>query len=73
MYLGIVYRFFIPRAKRPISGEIALVTGAGSGTGRAVCLELAKKGACVVCVDIEVGRAEQTVDAIREKGGVAFW
>ena len=45
--------------------KIAIVTGGGSGIGRALCLKLAAAGAQVICADIDLQRAEQTVELIR--------
>ncbi|OZC53135.1 SDR family oxidoreductase [Rhodococcus sp. RS1C4] len=39
---------------------VAIVTGAGSGIGRAVCLELAQAGTQVLAVDIDLAGAEET-------------
>jgi meso-butanediol dehydrogenase / (S,S)-butanediol dehydrogenase / diacetyl reductase len=41
--------------------KVALVTGAGSGTGRAITIRLAEEGASVLAVDIDGERLEQTL------------
>lgn len=52
-----------------LDGKVALVTGAGSGIGRASALALAEAGASVVCADIDLKGAETTVARIEEAGG----
>lgn len=54
-----------------LDGALAVVTGAGSGIGRAVALDLAGKGARVLAVDLHADTAEKTAMACREAGGVA--
>ncbi len=49
----------------------AVVTGAGSGIGRAFSLELARRGGEVICADISLERAKETVALIDEIGGTA--
>jgi len=48
--------------------RVALVTGGGSGIGRAACLEFAYAGARVAAVDIDVESAEKTAAEIRALG-----
>jgi 3-oxoacyl-[acyl-carrier protein] reductase len=48
----------------------ALVTGAGGGIGRAICLELAAQGWAVACCDLD--GAEETAATVRERGGEAL-
>jgi NAD(P)-dependent dehydrogenase (short-subunit alcohol dehydrogenase family) len=54
-----------------MNGKVALVTGAGSGIGRAVALAFADKGASVVIADIDSEGANRTVELIRKNGGEA--
>ena len=54
-------------------GKVALVTGAGSGIGRASSLAFAKEGAKVVVADIHLKRGKETVHFIQKKGGEAFF
>ncbi len=49
-----------------------MVTGAGSGIGRAFAIELARRGGRVVCVDIDADRAEETAAAIEATDGAAL-
>ena len=49
----------------------ALVTGAGSGIGRAIALRLAASGAHVYVVELRADAGEQTAQLIRENGGTA--
>ncbi|EME23449.1 SDR family NAD(P)-dependent oxidoreductase [Rhodococcus triatomae] len=48
-----------------------IVTGAGSGVGRATASRLAEEGARVVCADIAPAEAKETVRRIEAAGGVA--
>lgn len=52
-------------------GKVAIVTGAGSGIGRASASIMAGQGARVVVADIDAARAEETARAIRDAGGEA--
>jgi meso-butanediol dehydrogenase / (S,S)-butanediol dehydrogenase / diacetyl reductase len=44
------------------AGKVALITGAGSGIGRAVTLRLTAEGGTVFAVDIDEGRAKETAE-----------
>jgi len=54
-------------------GKVAMVTGAGSGIGRASALAFAKNGAKVVVNDIVAEGAEETVEMIKAAGGEAIF
>ncbi len=58
-------------AETPLTGRIALVTGASRGIGRAVALGLAKAGAHVILSARSVGALESVDDEIRSAGGAA--
>jgi NAD(P)-dependent dehydrogenase (short-subunit alcohol dehydrogenase family) len=54
-----------------LAGQVAIVTGAGRGIGRAIAFELAAAGAAVACVARTTGEVDDTAAAIRQGGGVA--
>ena len=52
-------------------GKSAVVTGAGSGIGQAIAIALAKQGAFVDVLEVNVEGANDTVEQIRSAGGQA--
>ena len=56
---------------KEFDGKVALVTGGGSGIGRATALAFAREGAQVVIGNRNVQRGEETVSMIRDAGGTA--
>ena len=54
-----------------LDSRVALVTGGGAETGRAIALRLAAGGALVVVADRDLAGAEGTVESIAEQGGHA--
>jgi 3(or 17)beta-hydroxysteroid dehydrogenase len=54
-----------------VDGKVAIVTGAGSGIGRAGAAALAREGARIVATDLNLAAAEETASAIRRDGGKA--
>ena len=56
-----------------LDGKVALITGAGSGIGRASALVFAREGAKVALADIVVEGGEETVRMVKEAGGEAFF
>ncbi|MFZ5916460.1 MAG: SDR family NAD(P)-dependent oxidoreductase [Chloroflexota bacterium] len=56
-----------------LEGKVAIITGGGSGIGRATAILFAREGARVVVADIAPEGGRETVEAIRRKGGEAIW
>lgn len=54
-----------------LEGKVAIITGAGSGIGRATSIKFAKEGAKVVAVDVNLEGINETVSRIEKVGGVA--
>jgi 3-oxoacyl-[acyl-carrier protein] reductase len=55
-----------------LAGKVAVVTGAGSGMGRATALAFAREGARVVAVDVDAAGAEAVAAEIVAGGGQAL-
>lgn len=55
-----------------LQGEIALVTGAGQGVGRAIARRLATEGAAVIINDLFAERCEAVCEEIKAEGGTAL-
>jgi NAD(P)-dependent dehydrogenase (short-subunit alcohol dehydrogenase family) len=55
-----------------LSAKVAIITGSGSGIGRASALLFAKEGAEIVVVDINERDAAQTADDVNKAGGSAL-
>jgi len=54
-----------------IAGKVCVVTGAGSGIGRATALRLAEEGGRVLCADVNEASAKETAQMAVAAGGVA--
>ena len=54
-----------------LEGKVSIVTGAGTGIGRAIATVFAKEGSKVIVADLDLKGAEETVEGIRKQGGEA--
>ena len=55
-----------------LKDDVALITGGGSGIGRATCIRLAEEGAVVAVLDRDLESARTTVQEIESAGGRAL-
>lgn len=56
-----------------LKNKVAVITGAGSGIGRATAVRFAEEGASVVIADIDVAAGEETATQINAAGGKALF
>src|SRR5256885_1530825 len=57
--------------EQPVKGQIAIVTGAGQGIGRAIALRLSQDGMKLVLADLQGDAVAHVADEIRAGGGEA--
>ena len=57
---------------RSLNGRVAIVTGGGSGIGRAIAVRLAEDTAKIAIWDINLAGAEETAQMVRDAGGTAI-
>lgn len=55
-----------------LNNQVAIITGAGDGIGRAIAQTFAAAGAAVVVSDLDAGRADTVASAIQAEGGRAL-
>lgn len=53
------------------TNKTCIVTGGGSGIGRATCMQMAAEGGRLIVADLDLATAQSTVDAITAAGGTA--
>ncbi|EDV54064.1 short-chain dehydrogenase/reductase family 16C member 6 [Drosophila erecta] len=58
------YLFALGLKEKDVSGKVALVTGGGSGLGREICLELARRGCKLAVVDVNSRGCYETVELL---------
>ncbi|MGH0141055.1 UNVERIFIED_CONTAM: hypothetical protein FKN15_032425 [Acipenser sinensis] len=61
-------KLFIPARRKNVTGEIVLITGAGSGIGRLMAVEFSKLGVTLVLWDINQEGSKETARLAKEQG-----
>ncbi|MDO9592501.1 MAG: SDR family NAD(P)-dependent oxidoreductase, partial [Erysipelotrichaceae bacterium] len=51
-----------------LSGQIAVITGAGSGLGQSIAVGFSQYGANIVCADIDTKGMEETAESVKKEG-----
>src|SRR3954466_2723364 len=64
-----------PRRSEPmaLTDKVCVVTGSGSGIGRATAIEMAKQGGRIVVSDVNDANGESAVEEIKGAGGEAVY
>lgn len=60
------------KSKYAVEDQSAIVTGAGSGIGRATAFKFAEQGVAVLCLDLQEESCETVAAEIRDRGGKAL-
>ena len=55
-----------------LNGQVAIVTGAGSGIGRAIAMRLSLEGAAIVAADVDETAAGKLIGEIKDLEDAAF-
>ena len=56
-----------------LDGKVALVTGFGSGLGRAIAVSFAREGCAVAGTSTTLSKGEETLGLVRAEGGAAVF
>ena len=67
-----LYHLLVPPVQKDLSGEVAVVTGAGMGIGREIATQLAGLGVKVACWDVKEKEAREISEKINSDGGEAI-
>lgn len=65
VWIKTIKNLFNPKSPKNISGQLALVTGAGHGLGREIAIRLAKEGCNVAIADLNIAAATETATIIK--------
>ena len=65
-----IVKLLIPKSKKNISGQLALITGGSEGIGRALAFRLAQEGCNIAIANRNLEKGQKTAEEIRKKFNV---
>lgn len=67
-----MFKTIIHPSEKSVRGDVVLITGAGSGLGRLMSIQFAKRGATIIACDINDKGNQETADMVKSNGGTIY-
>ncbi|XP_070501820.1 uncharacterized oxidoreductase SSP0419-like [Chironomus tepperi] len=70
IFVRSIVSFFIPKSRKNVSGQLALITGGSEGLGRSIAFRLAQEGCNIAIANRNLEKGQKTAEEIRKKFNV---